>query len=187
MELFQIKNNKVSVAPQALLLEPYKKLWDRDKSKDKERATAELGFVWYYCDIKSPFSIILSSEEKIKEIKKITAGLGPEWELDSFVIDACVFYKESQKTVSSEILDNTIGLMLRINAFLKDLNPNETYEDKFGNIKYKHDFTKIVAAAKQVPGLLQTLNETREQVLKEQEVDSGMRGNKQKSIFESGI
>lgn len=187
MELFQIKNNRVTFAPQTLLLEPYKKLWSRDKTKDKTLATAELAYVWFYCDLKSPFSIILDSKDRIIEIKKVVLELHGAWEPDTIVEEACEYYKENKKTVSSEILDNTISLMLRINAFIKDINPADTYVDKFGNIKFKYDFLKIVNAAKQIPSILATLNEVREQVLKEQEVDAGMRGSRQKSIFESGI
>lgn len=186
MELFQLSNNKLTFSPQALLLEPYKKLWDRDKSKEKTLATSELGYVWYLCDIKSPFSIILSREERTTEIKKIIKELSGTWMPDVLVNEACIFYKESQKTVSSEILDNTIGVMLRINTFLSTLDPGATYSDKFGNIKFVHDFKKIVSTVKEVPGVLKTLNEVREQVLKEQEVDTGMRGNKSKSVFENG-
>ena len=187
MELFQIQHNRVTFAPQTLLLTPYKKLWDRDKNKEKTVAIAELGYVWYFCDIKSPYSIVLDSEERTKEIIKIIKELPNGWIPDQDVKEACHYFKESQKTVSSEILDNTIELMLRINDFLSTLDPKETYEDKFGNLKYKNDFTKIVNAAKQVPGLLKTLSEVREQVLKEQEVDTGIRGNKQKSLFENGL
>lgn len=187
MELFQLSNNKLTFAPQTLLLEPYHKLWVRDKSKDKETAVAELGYVWYQCDIKSPFSIILSTEERTKEIKKIIKELNGSWMPDQIVREACLFYKESQKTVSSEILDNTIGVMLKINNFLATLDPGETYTDKFGNIKFTHDFKKIVSTVKEVPGILETLNKVKEQVLKEQEVDTGMRGNKTKSLFEGGV
>jgi len=45
MKLFKYEGYEVKVAPEALTLKPFKKLWDRDKSKTKEKAFMELSFL----------------------------------------------------------------------------------------------------------------------------------------------
>ena len=42
MKVFKYEGYEVRVAPEALTLKPFKKLWNRDKSKDKEKAMMEL-------------------------------------------------------------------------------------------------------------------------------------------------
>ena len=37
-DLFDLKNRQVTFAPQALMIPEFKDLWDRDKSKGKEKA-----------------------------------------------------------------------------------------------------------------------------------------------------
>jgi len=38
MKLFQYKDYNVVISEEALLLKPFKKIWDRDKSKVKNKA-----------------------------------------------------------------------------------------------------------------------------------------------------
>ena len=47
MKLFKYEGFEVRVAPEALTLKPFKKIWDRDKGKSKERALSELAFLYF--------------------------------------------------------------------------------------------------------------------------------------------
>lgn len=38
MKLFKYKDFAVTISEEALLLKPFKKIWDRDKSKNKTKA-----------------------------------------------------------------------------------------------------------------------------------------------------
>lgn len=38
MKLFAYKDFQVTISEEALILKPFKKLWDRDRSKKKEKA-----------------------------------------------------------------------------------------------------------------------------------------------------
>jgi hypothetical protein len=41
IKLFKLDDYEVTVEPEALLLKPFKTIWDRDKSKDKSLAKQE--------------------------------------------------------------------------------------------------------------------------------------------------
>ena len=66
MKLFDIDNNKVIVHPEALLIQSFKLLWDRDKSKDKARALKELAYVYFMTDFKSPYDRYDPAERHIQ-------------------------------------------------------------------------------------------------------------------------
>jgi hypothetical protein len=62
IKLFKRDGYDVKVDPEALLLKPFKKIWDRDKSKDKNRAMQELGFIYFVCDPRSDYQYLVDIE-----------------------------------------------------------------------------------------------------------------------------
>ena len=58
MKLFELNRltYEIDIAPEALLLEPFKRLIDRDKSKTNDMAKKELALIYHYCDIRSDYS-----------------------------------------------------------------------------------------------------------------------------------
>ena len=68
MNLFELGNNVVTFSPQALLIAPFKEIWDKDKSKGKEDATLKLAFIYYMADERSDFIHILNTDDRVAEI-----------------------------------------------------------------------------------------------------------------------
>jgi len=68
MNIFQITNNVVTFSPQALVLEPFREIWDSDISKDKIMAVKELSYVYYMADDRSDYQYILDEDERSGEI-----------------------------------------------------------------------------------------------------------------------
>ena len=50
IRLFKYEGYKVTISEEALLLKPFKAIWDRDRTKSKDRALDELGFIYFFCD-----------------------------------------------------------------------------------------------------------------------------------------
>ena len=46
MNLFEIVNNNVTFSPQALLVKPFKEIWDKDETEDKSLAKRELSYIY---------------------------------------------------------------------------------------------------------------------------------------------
>lgn len=174
MELFELKNYRVVFAPQALALVPFKKLWDRDKSKDKTIAIAELASIYYFADYKSDFTDILDEHERIEEIKKYV-NLPKNWAPDEAYKEAVSFYLERSETITTKLLrDARIGVD-KLSKFLKEVDLNK--EDKHGKPKY--NAKQIGDSIKNLGDIVGALEKLDAQVKKEQR-DNTLRGGRDK-------
>ena len=48
IKLFRYEDYEVKIDPEAILLLPFKRIYDRDRSKNKATATLELGFIYHF-------------------------------------------------------------------------------------------------------------------------------------------
>lgn len=55
IKIIDLKDSKIVVAPECLVIEPFKSIWEKDKSKDKTTAYNSIQYVWYFASFKSPF------------------------------------------------------------------------------------------------------------------------------------
>lgn len=183
MQLFELKDYNLTFSPQALELKAFKALWDRDKTKDKKRALAELSYVYFFSDYKSDFIDILDETTRHSEIVLNLSGLPKEWKPDDKVKDAIRFYTETSETISTRLLEDSRKAVNKVSDFLKNVDLNLV--DKNG--KPIHDVARITQAIKSVPTMTKALKDLEEQVKKEKDAESSLRGSKEKSIFEDGI
>jgi len=137
-------------------------------------------------EINSPFFNIIDDDARRIEITKVLGPLGSKWKENKEVAAARVYYREINKTLSEEMLRNTMALLVKVNNFLAQIDPAETYKDKNGYIQFTYDFKKVVDTASKVPELLKSLRATKELVLKDREDEGGMRGSLEKGILEDG-
>lgn len=91
MKLFKYESYEVRVAPEALLLKPFKKLWDRDKSKSKDKAVQELSFLYFYCDPRSDYQYLIDDEDRLEAVKE-GIGFDKDWKPDVLLKAAIAFY-----------------------------------------------------------------------------------------------
>lgn len=72
MELFELNKTTydVDINPNALLLKPFKVIYNRDRSKSKEKALKELAYVYFFTDIKSDYQYIVDEDLRSDEIVK---------------------------------------------------------------------------------------------------------------------
>jgi hypothetical protein len=72
MDLFTIENNIVRPTPHALLLSPFKELWERDTSSKKERAIQDFSYIEFVCSMRksNPFSGY-TDDVKASQVAKI--------------------------------------------------------------------------------------------------------------------
>ena len=124
MKLFKSEGYEVRVAPEALTLKPFKKLWNRDKSKDKEKALMELSFLYFYCDPRSDYQYIVDDEDRKKAVKE-GIGLDESWVPDKAMEDAIVLYK-SFEAPSSALLRAALEGVEKVQKLLKEFEPDDT-------------------------------------------------------------
>lgn len=183
MRLFDLINNKLSISEEAYILKPFKKVWDRDKHKDKDLALAELGYIYFMEDFKSDFSDIVDEDIRSKEIKE-SITLPPEWEEDEVVRTAREFYqKRSEEVLPLLMLKDAKSIIDKMRVFYREVDFLAT--DKHGKPKY--DIDKVARVIERSATIIETLTKLENMIKKEIQSKKDMVGSKKKSTFEDGM
>ena len=64
IKLFKYEGYKLNISEEALLLKPFKEIWQRDKSKNKDKALQELGYVYFISDPRSDYQYLDSNNDE---------------------------------------------------------------------------------------------------------------------------
>lgn len=180
MTIFEIINNKVTWSPQALLIVPFKKIWDSDKDEEKIKATKELGYVYYMADERSDFQYILNQKERHDAVC-LSVGIAKSWKKPKYIDEAIEYYIKLSETTSTRLLHSTRNVIEKISGFLDAIDVNE--RDIRTN-KPVHDITKITASVEKIPKLIKSLNEIEKEIIKEKELKA-QSGNKIVGMFDT--
>lgn len=185
MKLIEFKNYKLTVPEEVWGLKTFKKLLDRDKTKDKVNASKEMLFIFHYCDIRSDFQHILDNDEKIKEVKK-EVGLKESWKIDKDIKAAIELYKDLSTTVIEQLYLNSVQAASDIGNYLS--NTKILLEERDKNGKPTVDISKITQAVQRVPKLMADLKDAYKEVVKEKEaMEDKTKGSRKFNMFEDGL
>lgn len=178
IKLFKYEGYKVTIEPEALLLSPFKEIWDRDTNEDKYIAVQELGYIYFMGDPRSDYQYIIDEKERSKEIKK-GQGMPSSWKPDRIVKKALDFYR-SFKPVSAGLLEDTRVAVNKLRQLLRKIN----LEDKDDKGKPVYTLNTITATIKQIPALVKDLDEA-ERTLNKDIINEGKaRGSQEKALYE---
>ena len=175
MRLGKYEGYKIVLEPEALLLKPFKLIWNRDRTQNKNKATMELGFIYFFCDSRSDYQYLTDEEQRMSAIKE-GEGLPSDWKPDKVVQDAMNYYN-SIKPVSSLLLEDTRAMVNGYRAKLRELTNN------MADLDVK-EVKEIGAIIKQIPSLVKDLDEAERAVAKEMAQNEKVRGAQEKSMYE---
>lgn len=181
MKLLKYEGFKVTIAPEALALAPFKKLWNRDRSVSKDRAISEISYVYFMIDPRSDYQYLVDEEERSKAIIE-GEGLPNNWKPDKVVTEAMQFYSRFKPTAAL-LLEDTRVAVEKLRKLLRDINLQDT-DDK-GRPLYT--LNTITATIKQVPSLAKDLDEAERALSSEMRNEGKMRGQGEKTIFEDSL
>lgn len=181
MKLFKYEGYNISISEEAMLLKPFNALWKRDKSKGKQMALAELGFVYFFADPRSDYQYLIDDDIRTEAIKE-GEGLKDTWKPDKLVLDAVAFYQRFKPT-AAVLLDTTRFLVDKLMKQMKALDLDE--RDK--NDKPIFALNMVISSIEKVPGLALKLDEAERIIASEIKTDNKMRGQGEKSIFEDNL
>lgn len=173
MKLFKYEGYEVRIAPEALTLKPFKKLWTRDKSKDKEKAMMEFGFLYFYCDPRSDYQYIIDEEDRLAAVKE-GQGFPEDWKPDTTLKDAMKFYSTFD-TSSAMLLRAAMKAVKKVQDTLDDLNPDDTKSLK-----------EYLTALKMIPEVASMIKEAEKALHDEMEYGEA-KGSIEKTIFDDGL
>jgi hypothetical protein len=178
MKLLKYEGYNLTFEPEILTLKVFKKLFTRDKTKDKSKFLQELGYIYFMLDPRSDYMYITDEDERSKAII-IGEGLSDTWKVDSILQDAMDYYKSFRPT-SALLLEDTRVAVDKLREALRSINITET-DDKGRPI---YTLNTIVATIKQVPSLVKDLDDAERAISKEIVQNDKIRGSVEKAMYE---
>lgn len=178
IKLFKFEGYTVNVEPEAIMLAPFKAIWDRDTNADKSMAMQELAYIYFMGDPRSDYQYIIDEETRSAEIVK-GLGMPEDWKEDDCVKRALVFY-QSFKPTSAGLLEDTRVAVNKLRQLLRNIDLEET-DDKGRPV---YTLNTITATIKQIPGLVKDLDEAERTLSKDIIQESKARGSQSKALGE---
>jgi uncharacterized protein YoxC len=182
MKLVKFENYQLSIEPELLLLKPFKKLYNSDKTKDKNKFMDFLTILYFVYDARSEYNYIVDEDQRIEEVCKSNGFNITKFSKEE---QECIdLYKSLTFTTSSLLLQDTKIAINKVRQFLRDINLTLT------DVKGKPLYTinSVTTAIKQIPQLAKDVMEAEKMVAKEiMEQGRARGGNENKAIMEDGI
>lgn len=166
MRLFKYENHNVVVDTEAFTLLEFKKILDRDKTKDKTNTFKELAFIYHYSDVKSDFGIIIKEDEKVEAIKK-RVGLSDKWVIDPVVRAAIELYEERTITAQMKIYLDARKGAIDMGEYLAE--SGSLLRERNDNGGLVTPPATIASALKSIPQVIKDLDKIEAEVIKQQE------------------
>lgn len=173
MRLFKYEGYEVRVTPEALTLKPFKRLWERDKSKAKEKAMQELSFLYFYCDPRSDYQYITDDEDRLSAVKE-GIGLPEDWKPDAQIASAIDFYRTFD-TSAALLLKMAARGVDRVQTALDGLTPDDTRSLK-----------EYLTIMKMIPEVAAMIQEAEKKLNQEEEYGEA-KGSIEKTLFDDGL
>lgn len=182
MRLMKFEGYTLTIEPEALVIKSIRTLWNRDKTQSKERALAELGYIYFMVDPRSTYSYLTDLADRSEKIV-LEEGLPKNWKPDKIVQEAMKSYRDSVITTSSLLLEDTRVAVDKLRKYLRDIDL--TAEDDKNKPKYP--LNTVTSSIKLVPSLAEDLMKAERIVAQEIVESNKMRGQKEKTILEDGL
>lgn len=180
--LFKVENSVAKPNVETLLVSPFQDIWERDKSKDKSRATKEFTFIEFMTSKKktNPYA----GYDEDKRYEKLKELLFPvDWQPDLLIEQAMAkvveFQQEASQTYQYYISASKAAEKMR--TFFNTFDINERNE-RTGNPVYKP--ADITRALNDTDKVLQNLNSMKDKVEQELFEMTKSRNNRQINPFE---
>lgn len=175
MKLLKYEGYNLTFEPEILTLKVFKKLHQRDRTRDKARFMQELGFIYFYADPRSDYQYLTDEEDRIKAIVE-GEGLPENWKIDKDLQEAIDYYS-SFKPISSLLLEDTRAMINGYRAKIRQMTANMADME----IKETKDIGDIII---KIPVLVKSLDEAERAVAKEIVQNDKVRGSAEKSMYE---
>lgn len=181
MKLFRYEGYEVRIAPEALVLKPFKKLWDRDKSKDKSKAMSDFAFLYFFCDPRSDYQYIKDDDNRLEEIRK-GLGMADNWKPDNAVKDAIEFYKsfDTTSTILLRVARDGVYKVQKILNSIKEADIEDDTKKKLSIVK------EYLGGLKEIPKVAAMIDDAEKAINAEEEYGEA-RGQVEKAMFDDGL
>lgn len=128
--MFDLKDGRVIIDPNMLMIPQFANIWDRDTTEHKEVAMKELAYIYYTCNFKSPY---MQYDEDIRETYIINDYMPSGWKIDSTVNIALAKYRSFNRTPSMDLMDSAKVALKTLGKRLED--PDLPTKDLLASLK----------------------------------------------------
>lgn len=173
MKIFELKNTVPIITEDGMMVPEFKTLYEQEEVGFKK-----LQFVYFSTDYKS-FYLNVPEDTREKELVKDFIGI-PGWKPDVDVKKAIEKYKLLQKTESLGLLEDARYALEKIRGYYKSIDFSK--RDTKGNQVFK--ITDVTRSIGDISKMIESLEKLKEKVIKEEELNSKVRGGSQGGYFE---
>lgn len=181
MKLVELNDQyQIEVNPELFFLKPFVAL--RDDRKDPAQILKEIGYIYFFYDLRSDFQFNTNVDERHNEVIK-QVNLDAKWKPDKIFMECVKVYQYLTKTVSGNLLESAYVAVDKLNDQLRniDLNERDSNNRPIWNMKQFGD------TVKQVADMMENLDKAEKAFIRGQETNDKLRGNKMKTLYEEGF
>lgn len=177
MKLIKYTNFEITIADELLLVKPFRKLFNQDRSQSKEQFFRLMSVMYFTYAPDSNYSYIIDEEERLKTV--LEQEDIRDFKMSADFKAAVEVYKQLTRTTASELLAD---VRMAINKVRQVLNSID-----FDSLKEKEKvdaLNTVTSVISKIPKLVRDLSDAERAVAKEQEEQNATRGQQQLSITE---
>ena len=175
MKLISVDNFEIKIADEALLVKPFRKLWNQDRSLKKEQFLKQMSILYFCYSPASNYSYIMDENDRMKEVLA-QEGI-TDFKPSADFKEAVEIYKKLNKTASSELLLDTRLVIDRMRQALTSIN--------FSTLDAKdtpNAIKTVASVVSMIPKIVKDLADAEKAVAKEQEEQGKTRGSQELTV-----
>lgn len=174
MKVFDIVSGEVVIDPSRLIIPEFKKLWMRDKTKDKTRATKEIAYITFKFDLSADNPYRGYSEIERDDVLKRDIFNNVNWHPDAEVINATNKFQDLMETTNVRVL---LGAKQAAEELAKWFRGVKHTDSEFS-------VSELSRNLKEVGNIIKSLSQLEEMVRREQIDKSTTRGGTEIGMYE---
>ena len=183
MKLLEWSNYTVRPTEEALLVRPIRRLYNADRSKQKEKFLQQLSFLFFMVDPRSPLSYIIDLDERRKQII-MQEGLPENFKPSEELEEAMKIYEQLTTTSSTRLLESTRVAVDALSEELKQTRERLQERTDKGAAVYK--VNDIMGSLERVLKFIPQLQDLERRVEAEIKESTRAKGT-ENSMFENGV
>lgn len=177
MKLIRLEDYQIKVADEALLVRPFRRLFNMDRSKGKETFYKQMSILYFVYSPSSNYAYIVDEKDRLKEVLA-QEGITDFHNTAEFK-EAVEVYRKLVKTSSSELLEDTRLIIEKMRQALKSIDFDSLEEkDAVNAVK------TVASVVGMIPKLVKDLAEAEKAVNKELEEQGNARGSQELTVFD---
>ena len=183
MKIIRLENYQIKLADEAFLVRPIRRLFNADRSVQKEQFWRQMSYMYHMISPASPLAYILDDNERSAEIIQ-QEGLPVDFKPSEMLKEAMEIYRKMTITPSQELLASALIGAKKVGDFLRTVDLTEEDDKR----KPKYQVSTITSALKDVEKIVSTLQTLQKKVEQELEEESGKaRGSQELTVGDIGL